>query len=258
MKRTNMISSRLAIQLVAITALIGGAFREASGQTANNQGPKTPAEIAKAIAHTIGLSTLKTPGAQITFESATSHDNIVELRFVASDSAIFARLKSNADQMRLGKISYYCNESRIAYLKQGVVMREILATSGNTDQIEFTFDISTCDSLSKSKLADSKALAEFALSVAKTENESVGKSSNSPFRLDGVAARQGIVDLRFIVLDTSATATPASRGQIRGFLTGYFCSKYRNFISQGLALHHFLVLPDGTPVIDFTTDRSNC
>jgi hypothetical protein len=244
--------------MVAITALIGGAFGEAAGQTANNQGSKTLADIAKAIAHTINISTLKTPGAQITFESATSHDNVVELRFVANDAAAFTRLKNNVDQMRSAKTSYYCNESRVAYLKQGVVMHEILATSGNTDRIEFTFDISTCNNLPKSKLADSKDLAEFALSVAKTENESVGKTSNSPFRLDGATARQGTVDLRFVVLDSSATATPTSRGQISGVLTGYFCTKYRDFISRGLALHHFFVLPDGSPVIDFRVDRSNC
>jgi hypothetical protein len=253
-----MISSRSTTQIVAIISLVACPLGEAPGQTANDQGSKTPAEIAKAIAHTIDISTVKTPGAPITFESATSHDNVVELRFVANDAAALSRLKSKADQMRLVKTSYYCNESRIAYLKQGIVMHEILTTAGNTEQIEFTFDISSCGSLPKSKLADSETLAEFALSVAKTENEGVGKSSNSPFRFDGATARQGVVDLRFIVLDASAMAAPARSGQLRGVLTGYFCSKYRDFISQGLALHHVFVLQDGSPMTDFTTDRSSC
>jgi hypothetical protein len=239
--------------------LIGAAFSEAASETANNQGPNTAVEIAKAVAHTISASALKAPGAQIAFESATSHDNIVEVRFVANDFAVFSRLKSSVDHIRLVKASYYCNESRITFLKQGVVMREIIATSNNSDQIEFTFDISTCGSLPKSKLADSKALAEFALTAAKAENEELGKPSNSPFRLDAATAHQGVVDERFIVLDTSVAAgTRANPSNIKGILTGYFCGKYRNFISQGLVFHHFFVLPDGSPVTDFTIDRSNC
>jgi hypothetical protein len=136
-----MILPRLAIRIVAVAVLIGGPFGEATSQTVSNQGPKTPVEIAKAIAGTINASTPKVPGAQIAFESATSHDNIVELRYVANDSAIISRLKSTADQTRLAKASYYCNEARISYLKQGVVMHEIVATSDNSDHIEFTFDI---------------------------------------------------------------------------------------------------------------------
>ncbi|HEX9323775.1 MAG TPA: hypothetical protein VF913_16900 [Xanthobacteraceae bacterium] len=250
---------RISTRIVAVTALIGVAFDEGVSQTLNNQAPNTPIEIAKAIARTITASTLKAPGAQIAFESATSHENIVEVRFVANDPAVFSRLKSNADHIRSVKASYYCNESRIIYLKHGVVMREIIATSNNNDQIEFTFDVSTCDSLPKSKLADSKALAEFALTVAKAENEQLGKPSNSPFRLDAATAHQGVVDERFVVLDaSSALSAQANYGNIKGILTGYLCGKYGNFISQGLVFHHFFVLPDGSPVIDYTIDRSKC
>jgi len=254
-----MIVPRSAIRIVAVAVLIGGPFGKATSQTVSNQGPKTPAEIAKAIAATINASTPKVLAAQIAFESTTSHDNIVELRYVANDSAIISRLRSTADQTRVAKASYYCNEARISYLKQGVVMREIVATSDNSDHIEFTFDISTCDRLPKPKQADSKTLAEFALTAARTENAELGKPSNSWFRLDRATAHQGIVDERFISLDASAAASAqANRGNIRGILTGYFCGKYRDFIFQGLAFHHFFVLPDGSPVIDFTIDRSNC
>jgi hypothetical protein len=174
---------------------------------------------------------------------------------VANDSAIISR---TADQTRLAKTSYYCNEARISYLKQGVVMREIVATSDNSDHIEFTFDISTCDRLPKPKQADSKTLAEFALTAARTENAELGKPSNSWFRLDRATAHQGVVDVRFIVFDASAAASAQASRNIRGILTGYFCGKYRDFISQGLVFHHFFVWPDGSPVIDFTIDRSNC
>jgi hypothetical protein len=263
-KRTKMTSFRLAIRILAATALVSGAFAEAKSQTANNQGPKTPVEMARAIANTISANTVRARGAPIAFVSATSHDNVVELRYVANDAATFSRIKGNADQVRLSKASYYCNESRIAYLKQGVVMHEVIAASNNSDALDFTFDKSSCDSLPKSEPADFKTLSEFALTVAKAENEAakieaLGQSPKSPFHLDGATAHQGIVEERFIVLDASARAsTEANRSNIRGVLTGYFCGKYRNFISQGLVFHHFFVLPDNSPVIDFTIDRSTC
>jgi hypothetical protein len=246
-------------RLAAVAALIGGTIGPAQGQTVNHEEPRTPAEMAAAIAHTIEANTLKAPGAAITFESATSHDNFVEMRYVANDAAIISRLKSNADQVRLNKASYYCNESRIAYLKLGVVMHEVIATSDNSDQLDFTFDISSCDNLPKSKPADSKTLAELALTVAKTENDSLREPSKSPLRLKGATAHEGTVDERFVVLDASARAgTQANRGNITGVFKGYFCSKYRDAISQGVVIHHFFALPDDSPVFDFTIDRSTC
>jgi hypothetical protein len=171
--------------MVAVTALISWVVGKAEAQTISGQRPQTVAETAKAIANTINATAPKTPGAAISFESATSHDNIVEMRYVANDAAVFVRLKSTIDQMRLAKTSYYCNESRVAYLRQGIVMREVIATSNNSDQIEFTFDKSSCDSLPKAKLADPKRLAELAAAVAKAENDTIAKPSKAPFQLNG-------------------------------------------------------------------------
>jgi hypothetical protein len=264
LKRPKMFSLRLATRVLAAAALIGGAFGEANGQTAKTPGPATPADVAKAIAFAINANTVKTPGAALTFESATSHDNVVEMRYVASDDAGFARLKASVDQTRLVKASYYCKDSRLAYLKLGVVMHEVIATPGNSDQIEFTFDKSSCDDLPKPKLADAKTLAELALTVAKAqnqaaENEALGKASNASVHLSEATAHQGVVDERFIIPDSSSGAkTQANRGKIVAVTTGYYCSKFRDVISQGLAFHQFFVLGDDSPVIDFTIDRSNC
>jgi hypothetical protein len=261
-----MISFRFAARSLAAAALICLVGVEAESQTANTGRPKTTAEMARDIALTFtnSASALNAPSAPVTFVSATSRDNIVEVRYVAKDNAIFARLKNNSDQMRLGKASYYCNESRISYLKQGVVIHEMIATSNNSDQFDFTFDKSSCDHLPNAKLAGSAALAELALTVAKVENEAnkteaSGKPLNSPFQFNGATAHQGIVDERFVVRDASAKASvQASRGNMEGFARGYLCSKYRDFIFQGIVFHHFFVLADGSPVIDFTIDRSNC
>jgi hypothetical protein len=248
---------------VTAATLIGAAISEADGQTAGNPATPTAAETAKVIANGIATSAHEAPGASLAFESATSHDNVVELRYLANDAG-FARLKASSEQIRLAKVSYYCKENRLAYLKLGVVIHEVFATSANTDQIAFTFDKSSCNNLPKAAVADPKPLAEFALSVAKAENAAAGseaqaKSSNGPFHLSEATAHQGVVDERFAVAAASANAiTPATRGKITAVLTGYFCTKYRDVIPQGLAFHPILVFADTSPVIDFTVDRSNC
>jgi hypothetical protein len=261
-----MISFRFVARGLVATALICGVVVEAESQTANSGRPKTTAEMARDIARTItdSASSLNAPNGPIFFVSALSRDNIVEVKYVTKDNAIFAGLKSSSDQMRLGKSSYYCNEARISYLKQGIVIQEIIITSNNGDQFDFTFDKSSCEGLPKAKLADSTTLAELALTVAKVENEAnkteaSGKPLNFPFQFNGATAHQGIVDERFIVRVPSTRASvQANRGNMEGFVRGYLCSKYRDFIFKGIAFHHFFVLADDSPVIDFTIDRSNC
>ena len=258
-----MLSLRLATRIVAAAALLGVALGEAHGQTAGNTAAPTPAEMAKAIANGIAANTQRTPGAPLSFESATSHDNVVELRYLADDAG-FARMKTSSEEMRSAKVSYYCKDSRRAFLKQGIVIHEVVTTAANTEQINFTFDKSSCDNLPKVALADPKTLAEFALTIAKAANEAAGneaqgKSANGPFRLSAATAHQSVVDERFTVLTSSTTAmTPESRGKITAVFTGVFCAKYREVIAQGLAFHNFFVLADQSPVMDFTVDRSNC
>ena len=258
-----MFSLRLAIRIVAAAALLGVALGDASGQTAGNTAPPTPAETAKAIANSIAAGTQKTPNAPLSLDSATSHDNVVELRYLANDAG-FARLKANAEQMRLAKLSYYCKDSRLTVLKHGVVIHEVVAAAANAEQIDFTFDKSSCDAQPKAALADPKTLAEVAQTVAKAANEAAGtetqgNAANGPFRLSGATAHQGVVDERFTVMASSAQAmTPENRGKITAVITRVFCTKYHDVISQGLAFHNFFLLADQSPLIDFTVDRSDC
>jgi hypothetical protein len=245
------------------TAILAGAMTTTAGSQTNstdNREPKTAPEIAKAIAATVAASAIKTPGAPIAFDSALSHDNVVEMRYVANDLAAFSRLKGSAEETRLTKAYYYCNESRVTYLNQGVVMHEVVATSDHTDQIDFTFDKSVCDSLPRPALADPAKLAELALSAAKAESESPDATAANPlFRMDGATAHEGVVEERHIVTDAQAKPrVQASRNTIVAISTGYFCDKYREVILQGLAFHHVFVLPDGSSVIDFTINKSSC
>jgi hypothetical protein len=256
-----MFSLRRATRILAATALMGGAFGEAHGQTADVPRPPTADQIASTIAATINANTVKAPGAAVAFEYATSHGNVVEVRYQAN--AGFISLKANASQTRMAKLSYYCKEGRLAYLKQGVVIHEEIATPNNSDRIDFTFDQASCDSLPKVALADSKTLAEIALTVAKAENEVAGKNPGKPFGAafhpSEATAHEGVVDERFTVQDAAAQAiNQANRGKIAAVVTGYFCAKYHDVISRGLAFHNVFVSANDSPVIDLTIDRSTC
>jgi hypothetical protein len=257
-----MISFRFAARRLIATALICGVVAEAESQTSNTGRPRSTAELAGDIARTItnSASSLNASSGPILFVSAASRDNIVEVKYVAKDNNIFARLKASFNQIQLTKASYYCNENRISYLKQGIVIHEVIAASNKSEQLDFTFEKSSCERLAPPKMADFATLAELALKVAKVENE-VNKTEalNSAFQFNGATAHQGVVDERFIVRVASAKASvQANRGNMEGFARGYLCSKYRDFIFQGVVFHHFFVLADNSPVIDFTIDKSNC
>jgi hypothetical protein len=246
---------RLATRVIAAAALAGAAFGEAHGQTAGNQASSTP-DIAKTVASALTANMVKTPGQAITFESATSHENVVELRYVVSDPAGFARLKGNLNLTRSVKAAFYCKKLGVAYLNRGVVIHEVMATSTHSDQIDITVDKSSCADLPKVSVADAGTLAALALSAAKSENETTRSPSHTTF--GGATAHQGTVDERFTVPDSARAGTQANRGKIASVLTGYVCTRYRDVIFQGVAFHDFFVATDDSPLIDFTIDGSSC
>ena len=254
-----MIVYRFAMRRTAVAVLVvGGLSCVAVGQTVQN-GTTTPADMARAIAHAIDANALKAPGAAIVFESAASHDNVVELKYRANDAAAFARLKGNLDKIRIDKASYYCNAARIAVLKQGVVVHEVIASADNADRLDFTFDTSSCERLPRPTPADAKTLAAFAVTAAKAENDTAGQPSTAAFRLSSASALDGVVEERFTVQDPSGGAnTRANSGKIAGVLKGYYCSKYHDQIARGLVFHQSFVLPDNSPVFDLKIGNADC
>jgi hypothetical protein len=245
------------------------AFVEAAqGQTPPSGQARSPAELAKAIAQTIDANTAKQPpGFPIIPQGAVSHDNIVEMKYVIRDRENFSRIKSNVDQMRLSSGSYFCNESRISSLKQGVVFRFVYALADGSDQLDFTVDKSSCDRLARPQLLDPKSLAELAAKIAQAESaeaekETTAGAPNSPnpiFHVDYIMANQGVVEARRTVLSGSGWGeTPAARQNVAGVLAGYLCTKYRDSILQGVVFHEFFARPDGSAMFDVTVDKSNC
>ncbi|MGC1444806.1 MAG: hypothetical protein WA837_05010 [Xanthobacteraceae bacterium] len=141
-----MVAFQRALGIAVVSILLAGTpLVEAKSQGTNNQRSNTPADVANAIAHTIDANTLKSRGAPLDFDSATAHDNVVEVRYIANDFAAFDRFKRDSNAVRADLVGYYCDESRAAYLRQGVVIHQTYVRSDSNDRVEFTIDTSSCD-----------------------------------------------------------------------------------------------------------------
>ncbi|WP_298266833.1 hypothetical protein [uncultured Bradyrhizobium sp.] len=130
------------------------AIGNAGGQTAGHPEPKTPAEMAQAIARSIDAMAhafeAKVPNPAtmpIAFEAATSHDNVVDVRYRANDAGMLPRNKAEGEDRRLRFAGKFCFDGRVGLLqKNGVVIHQVLSASG-VSPFEFTIDQSTCVAL---------------------------------------------------------------------------------------------------------------
>ena len=143
---------------------------EVLGQSA--QGQPSAAELARNIANTIATVAPKSPqGSFLKFESAVANGNVVEIRYSVVDPAAFARMKANSAMLISGKTGYFCNEARVAPIRQGVVIHDVTTAPDGSDRIEITVDKATCEKIVRPALADPKTLAQMAQSIAGTEND---------------------------------------------------------------------------------------
>ena len=141
-----MVKFHSALRIAVVSVFLGGTlFAEARSQETNDPRSNTLVDIARAFANTINVSTVKSRGAALDFDSAIAHDNVVEVMYVANDFAAFDRFKSNSNTARAALIGFYCEASRVAYLQQGLVIHQTYARSDNKDRVEFTIDRSSCD-----------------------------------------------------------------------------------------------------------------
>jgi hypothetical protein len=133
------------------------AVDEASSQTAAPSKLETPAEIAQAIVRAIETKVPKIPNVPLAFESATSHDNVVELRYIANDTRVFPHNDSEREERRLRFAYRFCfsNGSLSLIKRNGVVIHQFLKAPDNSAPFEFIVDEPTCATLA----ADIKARA---------------------------------------------------------------------------------------------------
>ncbi|MBO0759169.1 MAG: hypothetical protein J2P54_25290 [Bradyrhizobiaceae bacterium] len=216
--------------------------------------------MAKAIADTISANTIKSTQGPIVFQSATAHDNFVEIQYAAKDALFFARNKANFDSTRLALTRYYCSSSRVRFINDGVVVHQVMLAPDKSDRIEITVDRTSCANLPVQKLADPESLARMAQAVASRENaEKSASMTRGPFQFDAASADNSVVELHSVVMDESVAQNVKTKPeQLVGLLKGYFCGKYGDELGQGLSIHEKFTLANGIPVTDFTIDRSSC
>lgn len=153
-----MFSHRRSFIATAASALVLlVAIGEADSQKASSSEPKTAAELATAIATAIDAKIPKTPNVPIVFESASSHDNFIELHYRATDARFFPHNKAEGDERRLRLTYYFCFTPQISlFRRNGVVIHQVLAAPDNSAPFEFTIDQSTCAAM----IGDAKTLAQ--------------------------------------------------------------------------------------------------
>ena len=90
--------------------------------------------------------------------------------------------------------------------------------------------------------------------------QAAGKKSSIPsFKFGGASVHDATVEEREIVSDqVMATRLQTKRKLIESYTTGLICGRDGAAIKQGVAFHIVYVLEDGSPVIDFTIDKSKC
>jgi hypothetical protein len=77
------------------------------------------------------------------FEVATSHESIVEMRFIVADAAVGQRLGANREQV----VGFLQGSSCFKHgddLRQGLSLHYVFNLKDNSPVIEFTFDKSSC------------------------------------------------------------------------------------------------------------------
>jgi hypothetical protein len=234
----------------------------AQAQTSPPGKQQIAAEWARKIAFTIsnnpGAATSSSPIMSLV--SATSHDNVVEIKYVVKDAAVFATFKQNAETVRLGKTSFYCNAGRIQYLTLGVVIHEMTMSPRGDDQVDLTVNRASCDTLPKIAQIDPASLAKLALSVASTENEASAKEfpPTGVLQFGGASAHAGIVEERFILPAYSPTGPQVNTTVVTDVSRGILCEKYRVPLLQGIKFHRTYVSKDGGLIFDFAVDGSHC
>jgi len=218
--------------------------------------PESARRIAFTISHNPGAATAA--NTILSLVSAISRDNVVEVKYVLKDAAAFARLKQNAEQVRIGKTSYYCNASRISYLTQGVVFHDITMSPSGDDQVEIIVDRSSCDSLPKISRLAPASLASLAKSVADAENNASEKTypSNNVLQFDGASAHDGVVEERFTLPTHLPTGSKITN--VTDVSRGFMCETYRTPLLQGIKIHQTYVSKDGNLIFEFEIDGPHC
>ena len=132
----------VAAEIVMLVVSVG--IGQAQSQTSDMQQPKSAAVMAVVINQGGFGATPLWPS--FTFAGAAAYVNVVEVKYVTIDSALFSRMKIAGEvQLRRLRAAVYCTGARLAYLRRGITVREVFTTLDRGDRVDVSIDVSSCD-----------------------------------------------------------------------------------------------------------------
>jgi hypothetical protein len=248
--------------IILLTALLI-AIPSASAQNAPDVNTMPLDQLARAIANTIEVSTVRSPDGPLTFDSATVQGTKVIIHFTVKDSALLAKAKTGSDQMRETTASYFCRDAqRAAPLKRGISLIYLYELADKSDRIEYAIDAAACASLATVKPASASELSQLA-SQAVVELQSDAEKVQQTQRgvtLKQLEAKDGIVEQRFVVMVPAFESFyRANIPQTQAILKGYVCSRFGDSIRRGLRFHLvYEQFETGAKLSEFNIGPSDC
>lgn len=244
-------------------ALLSGLVAAGGGaaQTAAGLPSQTAAEIAKAVARTIAETAPKATSGAITFQSATAHENVVEVRFVLTDAALLPRAKQLVERQRLSVAQSFCDDGRSPLLNSGVVIHQVI-TAPDDSHLEFTVDRSTCAALAAApQPAGAQSAAEIAKAIARTIEDSTPKTPSPLMTFISATAHDNVVEVRFAAQgDPQLFARAKANTEMQRIAMAHiYCHDDPAApLNRGVVIHQVTVGPDGHDQIEITLDKAAC
>jgi hypothetical protein len=253
---------KIVANFIAASIIIAGVASHTSGvraQTLDELKTLTVEQAAAGMARTIGAFSPKDPNGK-PYDTAIARGNFVEATLMSPLTSDICSQGDKCQSVKDGLISYFCDAARIAFLKRGVIVHQILVNSQNSNKVEFTIDEATCNSLPPPPAQkDAVTLAAMAQTTAKAETAANAGKPGDIFKLNSVTSRGRVVEERFIVNNANVASNIISkRAEFNGIFQGLYCNKYKDEIAEGLRFHHVFLNPDQSPIADFILDQSSC
>jgi hypothetical protein len=235
----------------------------ASAQNAPDLSTMPLDQLARAIARTIEVSTVRSPGAPLSFDGATVQGTKIIMHFTVKDAAILEKAKTGSDHIRETTASYFCRDPQKAVpLKRGISLTYLYELTNKSDRLEFSIDATSCASLAAAKPASASELSQMASKVVEDLRSDAEKAQQTQrgVTLTRLEAKDGVVEQRFaVVVPGFESFYRANIPQTQGMLKGYVCSRFGDSVRRGLRFHLVYEQPDtGVKLSEFDIGPSDC
>ncbi|HXY57541.1 MAG TPA: hypothetical protein VEH76_03080 [Methylocystis sp.] len=235
----------------------------ASAQTAPDINTMPLDQLARGIAHTIEVSTVRSPGGPLSFDSATVQGANVTIHFTANDQALFVKAKASAGHIRDTTAYAFCrNPQKAVSFKRGISLIYVYELADKSDRIEFAIDDAACAALAAVKPASASELSQMASQVVNElrSDEEKALQTQRGVTLKHLEAVDGVVEQRYVVVAPAFESFyRANIPQTRDMLKGYVCFKFGDSIRRGVRFHLvYEQIETGAKLSDFNIGPSDC